>query len=294
MSAVNEEPPIDPQDPLYYAPKWLRDHPDRQSRRRQPSLAETARHAAASSSSLPQRPRFENELEDAVARALRQPTDMVEPMPPIELPEEDYSDNPTNSMMRIGKLLAAILVAGGVALTYVMLMPGSRPPVTAENGPANFAQSMQAIQAASIAAPQPATPVAPVVAKDDSAAVIAAPTPEPRRIAPEVKANAVSDAGPAIRQMPADEVAGLVRRGEELARSGDLAAARLLLQRAAEAHNARAAFVLAATYDPIIIAKIAVNSPLADVKLARAWYQRALEWGSAEAPKQLEALASMR
>jgi hypothetical protein len=216
---------------------------------------------------------------------------MVEPMPPIELPEEDYSDNPTNSMMRIVKLLAAVIVAGGVALTYVMLMPGPRPPAVADNGPANFAQSMQAIQAASISAPQA---VAPVVAKDDSAAVIAAPPPEPRRIAPEVKATAVGDAGPAVRQMPAEEVAGLVRRGEELARSGDLAAARLLLQRAAEAHNARAAFVLAATYDPIIIARIAVNSPLADVKMARAWYQRALEWGSADAPKQLEALASMR
>ena len=94
------------------------------------------------------------------------------------------------------------------------------------------------------------------------------------------------------RQIDPKEIAGLIKRGEELASSGDLPAARLLLQRVAEAHNARAAFELAATYDPIVIRQLGNNSARPDLALARAWYQRAREWGSPDAAKQLDALAS--
>jgi len=94
------------------------------------------------------------------------------------------------------------------------------------------------------------------------------------------------------RQIDPKEIAALINRGEELASNGDMPAARLLLQRAAEAHNARAAFELAATYDPIVIKQLGNNSVRPDLALARAWYQRARDWGSPDAPKQLEALAS--
>jgi len=45
-----------------------------------------------------------------------------------------------------------------------------------------------------------------------------------------------------VREINPDEVAGFVRRAQELLTTGDLQAARLLLLRAAEAHDARAAF----------------------------------------------------
>ena len=94
------------------------------------------------------------------------------------------------------------------------------------------------------------------------------------------------------RQIDPKEIAALIKRGEELASTGDIPAARLLLQRAAEARNARAAFELAATYDPIVIKQLSRSGTAPDLALARAWYQRARDWGSPEAPKQLEALAS--
>ena len=92
--------------------------------------------------------------------------------------------------------------------------------------------------------------------------------------------------------MDPQEIAALLKRGEELASNGDMPAARLLLQRAAEAHDARAAFELAATYDPLVIKQLGKISVRSDLALAKAWYQRARDWGSPDAPKQLEALAS--
>jgi len=54
-----------------------------------------------------------------------------------------------------------------------------------------------------------------------------------------------------IRQLDRDEVNMLVKRGEEFLMTGDFAAARLMLQRAAEAGDPHASLDLGATYDPI-------------------------------------------
>ena len=78
--------------------------------------------------------------------------------------------------------------------------------------------------------------------------------------------------------MHAKEVAALLQRADELMANGDLAAARLLLQRVAETNNARAAFQLASTYDPIVIKKFGSNRVAADPALAQFWYQRARDW----------------
>ena len=84
----------------------------------------------------------------------------------------------------------------------------------------------------------------------------------------------------------------MMRRAEELISDGDLSAARVLLQRVAETHNARAAFQLAETYDPLATKKYGGAGSSANPTLAQQWYQRAKDWGSPDASKQLDALAS--
>ena len=94
------------------------------------------------------------------------------------------------------------------------------------------------------------------------------------------------------RSLTPDEVASMLKRGETLLVEGDIASARLLLQRAAEAQDARAAFTLAASYDPIELKRLGVLGAVPDVTKARDWYERARQFGSREAPKRLELLAS--
>jgi hypothetical protein len=93
------------------------------------------------------------------------------------------------------------------------------------------------------------------------------------------------------RQLDRDEIAALLKRGEDFITSGDLASARLVLQRAAEAGDVRAALTLAATFDPNLLAKLDRDLP-ADVVKARFWYERAKQLGSTEAPRRLEQLAN--
>lgn len=109
---------------------------------------------------------------------------------------------------------------------------------------------------------------------------------------PRNSATAASEEShaPARRLDPA-EVTVMLRRGEELAKNGDLAGARLLLQRAAEAQHGGAAFALASTYDPLVLKHLPVLGLSGDAGLARQWYERARELGIREAAARLEALA---
>lgn len=94
------------------------------------------------------------------------------------------------------------------------------------------------------------------------------------------------------RVLEQQEIDLMVKRGEELLGTGDIASARLLLRRAAEARDARAALALAASYDPIALKRLGVYGAKADVTVARDWYEKAKIYGSREAPQRLELLAS--
>ena len=128
---------------------------------------------------------------------------------------------------------------------------------------------------------------------EDEAAAANAPMPlwTPQSEAPRIVAAASRSQS---RPLPLDsqEVAALVKRGEDFLINGDLAAARLLLQRAAAAASADAALAMGATFDPLVIKQIGAVGAEPDLVQAREWYRRAAELGSAEAPQRLEQLAS--
>jgi hypothetical protein len=94
------------------------------------------------------------------------------------------------------------------------------------------------------------------------------------------------------RQSDLEEIAILVKRGKGFIGNGDPAGARVMLRRAAESKNAEAALMLGATYDPVVLRELKVYGVAADVAMARTWYEKAKEFGSEEAPRFLEILAS--
>jgi TPR repeat protein len=81
-------------------------------------------------------------------------------------------------------------------------------------------------------------------------------------------------------------------RAKSLIGVGDIAAARLLLERAANAQDATAALLLAQTYDPAVLGTRDSRSVNADATAARDWYQRAAALGSADAQQRLAQLSN--
>ena len=97
------------------------------------------------------------------------------------------------------------------------------------------------------------------------APVVATREPTPQQTVPDF----------VTRHLDADELASMLRRADDLIKSGDLSSARLLLRRVAEAGDARAAFTLAGTFDPNVLKALGLQDGAPDIALARLWYERA-------------------
>ena len=89
------------------------------------------------------------------------------------------------------------------------------------------------------------------------------------------------------RQLDAGELATLLKRAMGLITIGDIAAARLLLERAADAQEASAALLLAQTYDPAVLGTPDARSITPDQAKARDWYRKAARFGSQDAQLRL-------
>ena len=110
-----------------------------------------------------------------------------------------------------------------------------------------------------------------------------------RQPTPVAAAPAVAPPPPAphIEKIDPDTLAGMMSRAKSLMAIGDITSARLLLQRAAEAHDADAAFMLGQTYDPAVLGSQDIRSITPDPAIARHWYQKAAQLGSADAQQRL-------
>jgi hypothetical protein len=137
--------------------------------------------------------------------------------------------------------------------------------------PAPSAPSREAIATAYQIALQAQGPV------QAPAPVAAAPAPPPLAKTP-------------AKTLDADTLTGLMTRAKSLLRVGDIVAARLLLERAANAQDATAAFLLAQTYDPAVLGTSDTRRIAADATAARDWYEKAAEFGSTEARQRLAQL----
>ena len=96
--------------------------------------------------------------------------------------------------------------------------------------------------------------------------------------------------GGTATRLDTDEIATLVNRGTDSLKSGNLASARLLLRRAAEAGSASAALMLGTTYDPLFIQQLGTIGVVPDVVQARQWYEQAAALGSEAASERLAKL----
>jgi hypothetical protein len=208
-------------------------------------------------------------------------------------------------------ILARVAGAVGLAALAAFFMVGTAPLSLAvkadgEAAPASFwsrfaAQSgnpRQAPQEFKLASADGSVPVALAerFAAAGPASEMPVQTPIPAQavktvaIAPVVAEPAPAPV-PTLRALDYEEIAMLVKRSEELIVQGDIAAARLMLTRAAEAGDARAALVLGSTYESAVLRRLGVLGVAADAGQAREWYAKAADFGSGEAKRRLEQFA---
>ena len=114
--------------------------------------------------------------------------------------------------------------------------------------------------------------------------------------APSYTLEKPREAAPVAKRLSAeqaDQLLALVKRGDDQMRVGNVSAARLLYQHAAEGGLAAGAMALAATFDDAELKKLrVVGGVQADPKQAQRWYERAWELGSPEARDRLQRLGA--
>jgi hypothetical protein len=164
--------------------------------------------------------------------------------------------------------------------------PGPAPvaEVAPEKGsaPAGAAAAASAVASDAVAAPAASEAASGRNANGSGPTRMAALGP-----VPESSATAALVPPPA---KPSPEAVRMVERARELIKTGDISAARLLLERAMQSGSAQAAFYLAETYDPQMLAQWGTFGIRGDVATARVLYSRALKNGVADSKPRLETL----
>ncbi|HEY0185764.1 MAG TPA: AAA family ATPase [Rhodopila sp.] len=114
------------------------------------------------------------------------------------------------------------------------------------------------------------------------------PSPKPAAAPSAPSPGATPDRPAPTQEVPPALVTALMKHGDQSLTLGDIAAARLLYQRAAEAGSAAAATALGRTYDP----NYATPGQTPDPARAAEWYNKAMRLGDSHAADLLKRLAS--
>jgi hypothetical protein len=195
----------------------------------------------------------------AVAAAVALVVTNVAPIPTIGAGVFSEDSSSTAALENLNKVAAA----------QAKMQPADKASVPNE-------ALLAAVPTNEIAVPKSPAPIPPPSSETErSQPTAVAPTPA---AAPEPQA-AVS--------LTRDEIASLLKRGQELIAAGDIASARLILTLLAEAGDAKASFILAGTFDAAVSANLRVLGVQPDPAKANAWYARAAKQGSSEAAARL-------
>jgi len=199
----------------------------------------------------------------SIAAALPAPYAAAQPDPAQLTARDTQLKNPKDA----ARLSAPASQTPGVRSVTTVAVAPTREEITTA-----YQSALQG-RAPAAAAPAAATPAAatPAAAAPVAAAPVAAP----------------AVAAPPARRLDADELAALMKRAKGLIAIGDIASARLLLERAADAQEASAALLLAQTYDPAVLGTQDMRSITPDPAAARTWYQKAAQLGSLDAKQRL-------
>jgi hypothetical protein len=309
----------DPNEVSYYAPKWARDR-DRVSRQfTEPQLPKAGGFDMAPTDNR------DFDAERSRLSGSLGPSPVSEP--PIPEPGRLRS---ARSRARGGGGTRAFLpwvltvfLGALTGLVIVVVMPNNPGFVAkqqagtetdgSDSPPSNVEQRIAVIDPAATAPVVHQLPVGPTQSAvatpgsaDPAPATSLPANPTPAAVAPPTADAAPSPASvPAaslntvpdqlerpVRSLGPDEIEILLKQGEDFVSVGDFASARLVFGRVWEANDVRGALAFAATYDPIVLARIGAKGATPDVAKAREWYVKARDLGSPDAAPQLEALAS--
>lgn len=105
-----------------------------------------------------------------------------------------------------------------------------------------------------------------------------------------LKERSTSAAAPVVESSSGSPEDRILARADALFRTGDVSGARLLLEHSLAAGNARAAFLLAETFDPQVLSTLRAVGIRGDAEKAKDLYARALALGIRQADERLQAL----
>ena len=120
MSSVSEHDHLDPNDPAYYAPPWLRERSESRLSPSRETRSEPVRGPVSAPAPV------DIELENAISDALWHPLDPEVIHEPPGLVRE--LDRRAALMSVAGRFAAAVGVSAIVALFFVIMVPASRQP----------------------------------------------------------------------------------------------------------------------------------------------------------------------
>jgi hypothetical protein len=147
--------------------------------------------------------------------------------------------------------------------------------------------------AAPVAAPAAATTAVAddeATAKAKLAMALQANPPSATTAQPATRSMTLAVAAPGAAPPASDSARRLCAQGLVALAAGDIAGARLYLERAADAGDVRAFMVLGETYDPASLARMGTLGIKGDAARARDYYAKALAAGMGAARERMAAL----